>query len=228
MRDFGNSSFQLELPAHLKRRGIHDVFHSSLLRIHLPNDDRLFPGRMDTQLARDDDDTEWAVDRVLSHYGSKTDASFEILWKSGDVTWLPYYQVTHLQALTNYLELLKVVKISKLPTGRGRPPSDDPQVSLGSIVPDTPSPSLSQFFTFFGLVPTILNTTVRSLRSTIRSCFCPTFQSLTVDLEPVLTMPPTPCVNHPRFTRISPTHYVIRNDDGYTPVTLHPACGADS
>ena len=120
LKDFGNSSFQLELPAHLKQHGIHDVFHSSLLRIHVPNNDRLFPGRMDTQLTGDDDDDEWAVDRILSHHGSQMDASFEILWKSGDVTWLPYYQITHLQALTDYLELLKVKKISKLPTGHGR------------------------------------------------------------------------------------------------------------
>ena len=42
--DFNNQSFRLELPAHLKKRGVHDVFHSSLLRIHIPNDDRLFPG----------------------------------------------------------------------------------------------------------------------------------------------------------------------------------------
>ena len=48
LQDFGNQSFKLELLVHLKRRGVHDVFHSSLLRIHVPNDDRLFPGRMDT------------------------------------------------------------------------------------------------------------------------------------------------------------------------------------
>ena len=44
LQDFGNSSFKLELPHHLKKRGVHDVFHASLLRIHLPNDDWLFPG----------------------------------------------------------------------------------------------------------------------------------------------------------------------------------------
>ena len=62
LKDFGNSSFHLELPAHLKHRGVHDVFHSSLLRIHIPNDDRLFPGRMDTQLVGEDEGDEWAVD----------------------------------------------------------------------------------------------------------------------------------------------------------------------
>ncbi len=228
IRDFGNSSFQLELPAHLKRRGIHDVFHSSLLRIHVPNDDRLFPGRMDTQLAGNEDDDEWAVDRILSHHGSQTDASFEMLWKSGDVTWLPYYQITHLQALTDYLELLKVKKISKLPAGRGRPPSDDPQVSLGFISLATPSPSIPQnFSTFFGRIPTLLSTAVRSFHSTILPCFQPPFQSLTVDLELVPTMPPSRCVNHPSFTRISPTHYLIRNVNNYVDVTVHVGQVAD-
>jgi hypothetical protein len=40
IRDFGNGSFQLDLPANMKQRGVHDVFHSSLLRVHVPNDDR--------------------------------------------------------------------------------------------------------------------------------------------------------------------------------------------
>ena len=33
LRDYGKTSFQLDLPSHLKRHGIHDVFHSSLLHI---------------------------------------------------------------------------------------------------------------------------------------------------------------------------------------------------
>lgn len=65
MQDFGNQSFRIELPLHLKKRGVHDVFHSSLLRIHTPNDDRLFPGRMDTQLGESPDaEDEWAVDVI--------------------------------------------------------------------------------------------------------------------------------------------------------------------
>ena len=132
--DHGNSSFQLNLPAQLKRRGVHDVYHSSLLRVHVPNDDRLFPGRMDTQLGLDEDDKEWAVDRILSHHSSGMDATFEILWKSGDITWLPYYQITHLQALTDYMGLLGVMKIARLPKGQGRPPQDDPQVFVGSVI----------------------------------------------------------------------------------------------
>jgi hypothetical protein len=40
LRDFGNNSFQIELPDNLRQRGVHDMFHSSLLRVHVPNDDR--------------------------------------------------------------------------------------------------------------------------------------------------------------------------------------------
>ena len=49
---------------------MHDVFHSSLLRIHVPNDDRLFPGRMDTQLGDSPDaKDEWAINLIKSHSG---------------------------------------------------------------------------------------------------------------------------------------------------------------
>ncbi|KAF8799879.1 hypothetical protein BYT27DRAFT_7004830, partial [Phlegmacium glaucopus] len=105
-----------ELPSHLKQRGVHDIFHSSLLRIHIPSDDRLFPGRLDTQIGGTaDTEGEWAVERILSHAGSGTNSTFEIKWQSGDTTWLPYYQITHLQALTDYLELLGKKTISTLP-----------------------------------------------------------------------------------------------------------------
>ena len=79
LEDFKNESFRIELPSHLSRRGVHDGYHASLLRIHVPNDDRLFPGWLDTQLGNaDGTDGEWAVDKILGHGGSKTDAVFEI------------------------------------------------------------------------------------------------------------------------------------------------------
>jgi len=134
LQDYGNQSFRLDLPSRLKQRGVHDVFHASLLRIHHPNDDRLFPGRLDNQLGGDiDPEGEWAVDKILSHHGSKRDAVFEIKWQAGDITWLPYAEISHLQALIDYLELLGIEKIDNLPLGHGKPPSDDPQVHVGSI-----------------------------------------------------------------------------------------------
>lgn len=40
MDDYKNDTFQLNLPPELKRRGVHPTFHSNLLRVHVPNDDR--------------------------------------------------------------------------------------------------------------------------------------------------------------------------------------------
>ncbi|KIM61931.1 hypothetical protein SCLCIDRAFT_79239, partial [Scleroderma citrinum Foug A] len=79
------------VPSFLRQRGIQDVSHSSLLCIHIPNDDRLFPGRLDEQIPELGGATrEWIVDKTLSHQGSHADAKFEVLWTSGDKTWLPY------------------------------------------------------------------------------------------------------------------------------------------
>lgn len=44
VEDFKNESFRIDLPSHLKWRDIHDVFHASLLQIHIPSNDCLFPG----------------------------------------------------------------------------------------------------------------------------------------------------------------------------------------
>jgi hypothetical protein len=101
IRDYGNNSFQIELPSNLRQRGVHDVFHASLLRIHLPNDDRRFPGRLECQLgiSHNYETNEWAVDRIINHYGRRTEAIFEILWKSEDKTWMSYEQAHKLAAL---------------------------------------------------------------------------------------------------------------------------------
>jgi hypothetical protein len=137
--DYKNQSFQIELPPHLKQRGVHNVFHASLLRIHIPNDDRLFPGRLFTQLnAGNDNDPEWAVDKILSHSGSSQDTIFEVLWKAGDMTWLPYLQIEHLNALKEYLDLQGVDNINVLPAGKGNPPHQDPQVFLGAVSSGAP------------------------------------------------------------------------------------------
>ncbi|EIW62208.1 uncharacterized protein TRAVEDRAFT_89262, partial [Trametes versicolor FP-101664 SS1] len=98
-------SFRIELPPSLKRRGVHNVFHASLLRVHEPNDDRLFPGRLDSQILElEDKDNEWAIERINSHRGTGEQAVFEAVWKSGDQTWVPFSAVSHLSTLQAYLE----------------------------------------------------------------------------------------------------------------------------
>ncbi|KNZ78729.1 hypothetical protein J132_10716, partial [Termitomyces sp. J132] len=129
-----NESFELNLSPSLKRRGIHNVFHASLLREHVLNDDRLFPGHLDTQISEaDGEDREWAVDQIVAHSGARKGALFKILWKSGDKSWLPYAQISHLRALDEYLEAMGIDSITNLPKGSGTPPKSDPQIFLGSI-----------------------------------------------------------------------------------------------
>ena len=125
LKDFGNSSFCVELPANLKSRGLHDVFHASLLRIHSPNDDCLFPGQLDSQVEYlGGTEGEWLIDRIRTHAGQGSGALFEILWKSGDVTWLPYEQIAKSAALEDYLEAQGVRGIKGLPKGLGQPMRD--------------------------------------------------------------------------------------------------------
>jgi len=87
IKDYGNNSYKVDISARLKQRGIHDVFHASLLQIHIPNDDRLFPGHLDNQIWEFKDvEHEWAVEHIKLHSGAKTNILFEIVWKSGHIT----------------------------------------------------------------------------------------------------------------------------------------------
>jgi transposase InsO family protein len=105
--DYQNGTFKVDLPPELKQRGIHPAFHSSLLRIHVPNDDRLFPGRRASQLGLAEQmEGEWSISHLRSHRNSGTKAIFEVEWTSGDITWLPYRDVQNWTALHDYLETL--------------------------------------------------------------------------------------------------------------------------
>ncbi|PIL25631.1 hypothetical protein GSI_11380 [Ganoderma sinense ZZ0214-1] len=133
VRDFRNSSYRIKLPSGLKRRGVHDVFHASLLRIHEPNDDRLFPGRLDSQVFElADPENEWAVKSIIGHAGSGEKAVFEAEWKSGDRSWIPHATAEPLNVFKAYLEALGVDSIASLPEGTRQPP-DDPQLFSGCI-----------------------------------------------------------------------------------------------
>ncbi|KAF9441699.1 hypothetical protein P691DRAFT_623145, partial [Macrolepiota fuliginosa MF-IS2] len=114
------SSYKIEISKGLAKQGIHDTFHASLLQIHIPNDDRLFPGQTDSQIwdFEDDDDQEWMVELleycISEHRGSQTNALFKTEWKTRDCTWLPYHQVSHLIALEHYFELLRISGVEEL------------------------------------------------------------------------------------------------------------------
>ncbi len=88
-------------------------FHGSLTT--LPNNDRLFPGRMDTQVPPfEGAENEWAVDCITRHFGSGSELFFEVKWKAGDITWMPLEKVEHLHVLLDYLEALDVDSVAEL------------------------------------------------------------------------------------------------------------------
>ncbi|KNZ82020.1 hypothetical protein J132_08908 [Termitomyces sp. J132] len=117
----------------MQQRGIHDVFHASILRIHHPNNDQRFP--LYSQIVTDTGPkhkVKWAADKIVSHAGSKSNAIFKVLWQAEDKTWLTYNQVNELDLIPPYLDAQGVEIISKLPTGTGTPPIDISQIFLGS------------------------------------------------------------------------------------------------
>lgn len=139
IRDFDNGTFEVALPARLKQRGIHGSFHASLLRIHVPNDDRLFPGRSETQiLPFDKFENEWAVDAITAHCGTGQDLMFTVKWKAGDTTLLPLKDVEHLHALPEYLETLGLDSIDDLKRNKVKsysvPTDVDPQILYAGAI----------------------------------------------------------------------------------------------
>jgi len=85
------ATYQLDLSEELVKRGVNRAFHALLLRPHVPNDDRRFPGRMPIQIPGfGEKPEEWIVDRIVTHHGKGTGSDFLILWKAGDRTWATY------------------------------------------------------------------------------------------------------------------------------------------
>ncbi|KNZ80888.1 hypothetical protein J132_03877, partial [Termitomyces sp. J132] len=124
-------SFHMKLPASMKQCGIHNIFHASLLRIHIPNNNHLFPGQLDAQVVEPQQHpTEWAAEKIVSHTGSGGHLLFEVLWKSGDRTWLLHNEVEDLTLLQLYLDAIRVENVAELPISSGPLPPHDPQIFL--------------------------------------------------------------------------------------------------
>lgn len=115
LRDYHNNLSLLDLPAKLKQRGLHPAFHAHLLRLHVPNNNRHFPGRQLQQILDIGVSEEWSVSRVSDHHGQGTDALFKVEYTTGDHVWLPYHDVARLEAVGQYLESLGAPSIKHLP-----------------------------------------------------------------------------------------------------------------
>lgn len=62
-----------------------------------------------------DEPREWVVIRILAHSGRGTSADFQVQWSNGDVTWLPFSEARHLQALDSYCEAMGIIHPRNLP-----------------------------------------------------------------------------------------------------------------
>ena len=173
---------------------------------------------MDSQLKGDlKANDKCAIDQIISHAGSGADAVFEIKWKLGDITWLPYYQITHLNVLTKYFDLLGISKISKLTLGKGILPPDDSQIFVGSTSFLLTNPTSSHFKSIKSHCLLFL----WSIASRFQQTHCRSNLSpITVDIN---IFPAMTCnrVNHPNFIHISLTHYEILSPDYELPAMIH-------
>lgn len=111
------STYTLDLPADLARRGIHPTFHASLLRRHFANDDALFPHR-DTRVFYDlgePEDAEYLVDEIMAHEWHGDELWFHVKWNLGDITLEPLTHCEDLAVLDDYLEEMGVSDPMALP-----------------------------------------------------------------------------------------------------------------
>ncbi|SJL09561.1 uncharacterized protein ARMOST_12941 [Armillaria ostoyae] len=138
VRDFGNNSYQIDLPSELKQWGLHPVFHASLLCAHVPNDDRLFPGRLHSQVGLTaEPDNEWKIKGIVAHKGKGRDTIFKVEWATGDKTWVPYGDALNYKAaLQDYLDILGVKSMSQLPMSQIENKDKGMEMFIGSLTAD--------------------------------------------------------------------------------------------
>jgi hypothetical protein len=129
------ATYQLGLSDELIKRGVNRSFHASLLRPHVPNDDRRFPGRLPMQIPGfGEKPDEWIVDSIVSHNGKGTNSEFLVKWKAGDKTWATYREVAHLIALDRYCEIMGVGHTSELPPSYVRDNFDNSEEGEDNIL----------------------------------------------------------------------------------------------
>ncbi len=100
------STYKIKLLPDLRARHIHDVFHESVLRPYVANDNTGFP-KHETCVNVDigtDPDKEWVIRSIEDHCWSPG-LKFRVHWEMGDTTWEPLKVVDELEALNQYLEL---------------------------------------------------------------------------------------------------------------------------
>ncbi|KAI0070792.1 hypothetical protein K474DRAFT_1577354, partial [Panus rudis PR-1116 ss-1] len=112
-----SSTYEVELPEELRKRGIHPKFHASLLRPCVGNDEELFPHREPWMFYdfRMPDDREWLVDSIIGHQWNGNKILFHVQWNLGDTTWELLEHCNELKALDDYLDLQGISPWKQLP-----------------------------------------------------------------------------------------------------------------
>ena len=212
LKDYGNHSFKVDLPSSFIQRGVHPVFHSSLLRIHVPNDDRRFPGRLDSQLKETPDaEEQWKIEKIVSHSGAREHALFKVQWSTGDVTWMPYQEISGLPALLEYLDLVGVKDISNLSKG----PKEDPEEGSGDENLRVASIAInSDFSVLYSSDDNLYKPTQDSISTPPSRSSSPLLQSSLSDLPDAPSHPSSPIV---RCSALSFDNVPMRYNEGHGP-----------
>ena len=143
--------------------------------------------------------------------------------------WLLYYQITHLQALTEYLDLLGVKTTSKLPKGAGKPPQDNPRIFVGAISTLAPAKPIPVTTTNRQHLKSWPHTACRTQlphpwHSPIQFSFTasPSWPKPNLSYSmPASCRPILWGINHLLLYRISPTTYTMWDPDYSIHTTIH-------
>ncbi|EIN04459.1 hypothetical protein PUNSTDRAFT_26806, partial [Punctularia strigosozonata HHB-11173 SS5] len=116
------SVYLIDLPADLKVRCVHPRFHISKLRLHMPNNDNLFPGREPANFYDfgQAEDLESEVEEILTHEWNGDEVLFLVRWSFGDSSWELWENVKNLALMDRYFKIEGVSHVEDLP--RTRPP----------------------------------------------------------------------------------------------------------
>ncbi|KAI0077322.1 hypothetical protein K474DRAFT_1571969, partial [Panus rudis PR-1116 ss-1] len=112
------SSYTLNLPAELRNRNIHPTFHIKQLRLHIANDDDLFPGRELVSLYdfSQPEDLPKYVEEVVTHMWTRTGKlRVYVRWGTGEVSWEDVEDLEGVGRLQEYYELMGVSTWEELP-----------------------------------------------------------------------------------------------------------------
>lgn len=74
--------------------------------------------------------------QIIDHHGKGKDSLFQVEYTSGDTAWLPYVEISHLEAFTQYLEALNIATAADLPR-RVNPTQDLPLFGVSADEGDT-------------------------------------------------------------------------------------------